>query len=77
MIEQNKGIITLQALATSAIPSLPNINWGWIASHLWTFLRKLMANAQLRRRLSLAQGEEFNGVELWRSQFVEYVGGFD
>ena len=34
-----------------------------------------MTNTQLRRRLALAQGEEFNGIELWRALFLEYMGG--
>ena len=75
LIEKNKNIITIESLNSTNISTLPNVNWLWIASHLWTFIGKWMTNNQLRRRLALAQGEEFNGIELWRALFVEYMGG--
>ena len=75
LVEQSKQIMTIKFLSETRVQRLPNINWTWIASHIWTFLGKWMTNTQLRRRLALAQGEEFNGIELWRSLFVEYMGG--
>ena len=75
LVEQNKQIITFKILSETRVPTLPNVKWTWIASHIWTFRGKWMTNKQLRRRLALAQSEEFNGVELRRSLFVEYMGG--
>ena len=75
LVEQNKQIMTFKFLSETKVPTLTNVNRTWIASHIWTFLGKWMTNTQLRRRLALAQGEEFNGVEVWQSLFVEYMGG--
>ena len=75
LIEQTKNILTLQTLNDARVPTLPNVHWRWLASHLWTFIGKWMTNGQLDRRITLASGEEYNGVELWRALFVEYHGG--
>ena len=34
-----------------------------------------MTDAQLNRRLTLSNGADFNGIELWRALFVENIGG--
>ena len=34
-----------------------------------------MNDAMLGRMETLAQGEETNGVELWRALYAEYIGG--
>ena len=34
-----------------------------------------MTDTQLERRPTLAQGEELNGIGLWRALFVENMGG--
>lgn len=75
LIESTKQMLTLQTLNDASVPSLPNVNWRWLASHLWTFLGRWMNNVQLDRRITLASGEEYNGVELWRALFTEYHGG--
>ena len=75
LIESTKQMLTLKTLNDARVPSLPNVNWRWLASHLWTFLGRWMNNTQLDRRITLASGEEYNGVELWRALFTEYHGG--
>ena len=75
LLEQTRTIIGLKDLASLKVTALPNINWNWIASHIWTFVGKWMTDTQLNRRLTLAQGEAYNGTEVWRALFHEYSGG--
>ena len=56
LIESTKSILTLRTLNDARVPSLPNVNWRWLASHLWTFLGRWMNNTQLDRRITLASG---------------------
>ena len=75
IVERTKVPLTLIVLSNAKLPTLPHLNWRWVASHIWTFIGKWMNDTQLERRLTLAGGEEFNGIELWRSWFVENIGG--
>jgi hypothetical protein len=75
IIEKNKIPIPLHSLSNTRIPELPNIDWCWIATHLWTFTGNFLSDDQLTHRMTLVAGEEFNGVEYWRALFNQNVGG--
>ena len=75
LVEGNKVPIRWADLDTTQIPELPYVDWKWIATHLWTFTGNYLSDTQLVRRSTLVGGEEFNGLEYWRSLFSENVGG--
>ena len=72
MIESSREATPLRQLATASIPLLPNVNWIWMANHIYGFVGKRMNDTMLGRMATLAGGEEFNGFELWRALFVEF-----
>ena len=57
LVEKSKFPLALALLGSSQIPSLPNLNWRWIASHVWSFVGKWMTDSQLKRRVTLSGGE--------------------
>ena len=75
LIEGSSVPITFNMLNPTSIPLLPHVNWLWVANHLWGFIGKCVDHTMLGRMSTLAGGEEFNGMELWRALFVEYRGG--
>ena len=75
LIENNKTPIKWADLDATTIAELPYVDWKWIATHLWTFTGNFLSDTQLVRRTTLVGGEEFNGLEYWRSLFSENVGG--
>ena len=74
LIETTKIPIRWQHLATTQVAELPNLNWEWVATHLWTFTANYLSDTQLNRRGTLVMGEEFNGLELWRALHRECCG---
>ena len=75
MIENSREPIPFRSLATASVPLLPNVNWIWLANHIYGFIGKCMNDTMLGRMATMAGGEEFNGFELWRALFVEFRGG--
>ena len=75
MIESSREPIPFRTLATASVPLLPNVNWIWMANHIYGFIGKCMNDTMLGRMATMAGGEEFNGFELWRALFVEFRGG--
>ena len=75
MIESSREPIPFRQLSTASVPLLPNVNWIWMANHIYGFVGKCMNDTMLGRMATLAGGEEFNGFELWRALFVEFRGG--
>ena len=75
LIENQKTPIEWAKLAMTTIPELPYVQWQWVATHLWTFLGGYINDTLLGRRLTMANGEPYNGMELWRALYQENVGG--
>ena len=75
IIENNKSPIRWSELRATYVQELPNLNWEWVASHLWSFTSSFLTDTQLDRRMALVQGEEFNGIEFWRALYQENIGG--
>ena len=75
LIENQKTPIEWAKLRTTVIPDLPYVQWEWIATHLWTFLGGYIDNTLLGRRLTMANGEPYNGMELWRAMYQQNIGG--
>ena len=67
MVEAEKTTISWAKLATLRVAILPNLDWHWIASQIWSFIGRFMTDTVFGRRLTLTCGEEFNGLELWRA----------
>ena len=72
-VEKEKNVVNVGALVNISAPTLSNLNWAWVGLHVWTFAGKWMNDTQLGRRLTITQGEDYNGLELWRALFVEYT----
>lgn len=77
LIENNKQPTKFADLPATNVPGLPNMDWQWIAMHIWTFTGNFLSDSQLARRTTLVGGEEFNGLEFGRTLFSENVGGSD
>ena len=75
IIEKTKSIVSFSALAVTRVHHLPNVNWIWSANHLWGFIGKVLNDTMLGRMQTMAQGEEFNGIELLRAIYLEFMGG--
>ena len=74
-IEGEHAMIPWAKLATLKVASLPNLDWQWIAEQLWTFTARYMSDTLFGRRMTLTGGEEFNGLELWRTMYMENMRG--
>ena len=74
-IEQTKVPINWSSLATTYFPHLPRMNWEWASTHIWTFIGGYLGDDMMRRRLTLTNGQDYNGLELWRALFAENNGG--
>ena len=75
LIEGQKTPIAWAKLCTTMIPELPYIEWEWVTTQLWTFLGGYINDTLLSRRLTMANGEAYNGMELWRTMYQENIGG--
>ena len=75
LIENQKTPIKWANLNSTVIPDLPHVQWEWVATHLWTFLGGYIDNTLLGRRLTMANGEPYNGLELWRAMYQQNIGG--
>ena len=75
LVEAEKGLIQWDKLKSLTVASLPNLDWQWISSQIWSFTGRFMSDTLFGRRLTLAGGQEFNGLELWRSLYMENMGG--
>ena len=53
----------------------PGLNLVDISMNLWSFLGMHMDNNVYMRRATLVDGEEGNGLELWRKLYMENEGG--
>ena len=74
IIEKEKNILNWSKIWNTRLPSLPNLNWPWIATHIWNFVGRHVSDTMLGRMEALAQGKEFNGVEVWRALYLEFIG---
>ena len=75
ILEKCKTPIAWSALAATRIPSIPHMNWEWLATHMWTFIGAYLNDTLLQDRLTLTHGEVYNGLELWRMLHTQNCGG--
>ena len=75
LIEKAKTPIPIHTLNMFRLENGIIVDMRWIAQHLWTFIGKNVNDSVHERRLTLTQNEEDNGIELWRSLFIENEGG--
>ena len=75
LIEKEKNIINWRTMSNCRVPDLPNVHWAWVATHLWSFVSRFLGDTMLGRMDTLANNEEFNGIELWRNLYLEFMGG--
>ena len=75
LVEGTKVPIKWATLSTAYVQELPFLDWQWVATHIWTFTANYLNDTQIERRGTLCMGEEFNGLELWRTLFRENCGG--
>ena len=54
-----------------------NCDIAWITKHLWTFIARNVIKSFRKSLKSLVAGEEFNGLELWRTLWISNEGGFE
>ena len=74
LVEGTKVPIKWATLSTAYVQELPFLDWQWVATHIWTFTANYLNDTQIERRGTLCMGEEFNGLELWRTLFRENCG---
>ena len=74
LIEKTGRPIRSTDLDTLSVEGL-KVNWRLIAIKLWTFIGDNVTNLIHSRRTQLTQGDEFNGIELWRSLYIKHKGG--
>ena len=80
LIESWKIPISISQLGTSTIGddhNPINVDFHWIANHLWTFIGKQISDTMYHSRTTLTNGEDNNGVELWRALYIQNEGGAD
>ena len=75
LVEKEKNAVTMGALVSISIPSLPNLNWAWVGSHIWTCVGKSMNDTHLSRRLTITQGEDYKGSNCGKSYLSNIWGG--
>ena len=78
LIESSKSPIWKHSLGQSTVGDSSRssaVDFQWITSHLWTFIGKHVTEVVYSRRMTLTNGEEDHGMELWRALFVENEGG--
>ena len=73
-IQKSKVSIKLDQLSTVVIKG-KTLDMRWAAGYLWNFQGTHMENTMYNRRAALANGEEKNGIELWRRLFSDNEGG--
>ena len=74
-IESTKVPINWSTLAMTRNQQLPFMNWEWAATHIWTFIGGYLSDDIMRRRMTLTNGQDYNGLELWRALYAENNGG--
>ena len=75
MVERQKTQINWHQLASTRVPEMPYLNWQWVSTHLWSFTGAYLTDTQLTNRMTLVGGQEFNGLEHWRSLYLQNCGG--
>ena len=78
LIESSKSPIWKHSLSQSTVGNSVRcsaVDFQWVTSHLWTFIGKHVTEVVYSRRMTLTNGEEDHGMELWRALFVENEGG--
>ena len=75
LVEAERGLIPWAKLATLKVATLPNLDWQWISSQIWSFTGRYTSDALFGRRLTLAGGQEFNRLKLWRALYMENMAG--
>ena len=75
LVEKTSETITNAKLATvQPIPTL-TLDWEWLNAHVWTTMSYFVDDTVLARRLVYTNGEDWNGLELWRALYIEGKGG--
>ena len=80
LIESWKIPISNSQLGTNVIGDTHNpiiVDFNWVANHLWTFIGKQITDTMYYSRTTLTNGEDGNGVELWRALYIQNEGGAD
>ena len=63
VVEQTKVPINWLSLSTTYFAQLPRMNWEWASTHLWTFIGGYLSDDMMRRRLTLTNGQDYNGLD--------------
>ena len=63
-IEQTKVPINWSSLCTTRDQHLHHMNWEWASTHIWTFIGGYLSDDMMRRRMTLTNGQDYNGLEL-------------
>ena len=54
LVESNQSRLDWMTIANARVQALPNMNWQWIASHIWTVTGTYLSDIRLnRKRISL------------------------
>ena len=61
IIEKETSVLTWFHIMSTRLPTLPNLNWAWIATPIWNLVGRHVSETMLGRMKTLAQGEEVNG----------------
>ena len=76
LTEQQRSPLTRERLARMIKVDEASADLNRISNHLWSFLgQHCLANNVYDRRLQLTNGEDCNGLELWRQLDLENQGG--
>ena len=67
--------IRQRSLPGVRIEGMLEIGWVWISTEMWTFIIDHLTPDVARMAPSLCNGEEMNGLELWRTFFRNNEGG--
>ena len=75
LTEMQRSPLTKHRLAAMGGVDEAPLNLNQLSSHLWTFLgQHCLEDVVYSRRLQLTNGEDLNGLELWRRLFLENQG---
>ena len=76
LVERQRAPLSKERLAgIGGVDDAP-MDLNKISAQLWSFLGQYcLGNKVYDRRLQLTNGEDFNGLELWRRLFLENQGG--
>ena len=78
MVQREREPLTYQRLATTNYEDTGlQLDWVWIARPPYTFLFNHVTQGRKRGLpRKVGQGEELNGLELWRKLYVDNEGGY-